>query len=98
MDLEGLLNANLALEKRIATDRALRKYFSSLWAKTESQKPEPITPSPPSDATAPTRDLTLTFPSEMCELLALAAEATGKTPAQILEESFIGYYVKKFNG
>jgi hypothetical protein len=98
MDLESLINANLALEKRIATDRALRKYFSAVWAKSESQKPQPPPVSVAPVAPGTTRELTLTFPAEMCELLALAAEATGKTPAQILEESFVGYYLKKSDG
>ena len=106
MDLEGLLNASLALEKRIATDRALRKYFAAIWGEVEARKsaekpvppplptpplPTPPLPTPPKSA----RELTLQFPAEMCEWLELAASSTGRTPAEILEECFVEHYLKK---
>ena len=96
MDIESLLNANLALEKRIATDRALRRYFSTVWGQAESRKEAPKSAAPGnSGLPEAARELTLRFPSEMCELLELAAKATGKTPAEILEECFVEAYLKK---
>ena len=99
MDLESLLNASLALEKRIATDRALRKYFSTIWAETNPKKAgEQSAPPNPPPVPGTVRELSLPFPAEMCELLELAANATGKTPSEILEECFVEHYLKKLNG
>ena len=96
MDIESLLNASLALEKRIATDRALRRYFSTVWGQAERQKEAPKSAAPNNTSVSgPARELTLRFPPEMCELLELAAKATGKTPAEILEECFVEAYLKK---
>lgn len=95
MDLEGLLNASLELERRIATDKMLRQCFSNLW-KENRRKPAPKSGSAAVAANSPAlRQLNLSFPAEMCELLELAANATGKTPSEILEESFVDYYLKK---
>ncbi|MBI4664288.1 MAG: hypothetical protein HY735_36290 [Verrucomicrobia bacterium] len=91
MDLEGLLNASLELEKRIATDKLLRQYFSSLWNHNGGKR-RPLNGS--GNAVRECwnlRRVTLDLPSEMCELLELASEATGKTPAEILEQSFVEY-------
>lgn len=96
MDLDSLLNASVALEKRIATDKLLRKYFAQLWKEPARSKLIPDhRPAPSAAADPKLRQLTFTFPSEMCELLALAAEATGKSPSEILEESFVEFYLKK---
>lgn len=98
MDLESLLNASLGLEKRIATDRALRKYFSTIWAESDPKQAGQKSAGP-GQAVGPgsVRELSLQFPAEMCELLELAANATGKTPSEILEECFVEHYLKKLN-
>ncbi|MBM3836023.1 MAG: hypothetical protein FJ403_22715 [Verrucomicrobia bacterium] len=95
MHLDNLLNAAVELEKRIATDQMLRRYFSTVWGKDSA----PTTvksklASPESKPSPETRDLTCTFPVKMCELLLLAANATGKTPTELLEESFAEYCAK----
>lgn len=94
MDLEGLLNASLELEKRIATDQMLRKYFSSVWKESRKKTVASSASKPSSANSSAHRQLTLSFPSEMCELLELAANATGKTPDEILEQSFVDYLKK----
>ncbi len=95
MDLDSLLNAHLSLERRIATDQALRRYLATLW-----QQSEP-TGARTAQATTPQANgkvrLTFDFPPEMCELLAVAARATGKSTAQILEESFADYFRDKID-
>ena len=97
MDLEGLLNASVQLEKRIATDKALRGYFSKLWKEEARRKPAAALSVPPADNGTNEQKVTLNFPPEMCELLELASGATGKTPSEILEESFVNYYLKKIS-
>jgi hypothetical protein len=91
MNLENLLNAAVELEKRIATDQMLRKYFSSVWGHSPSRatasKPAPATP----NEAGKSKELCFSFPVEMCEWLDVASSATGKTPTQLLEESFAEY-------
>jgi len=95
MDLEGLLNASLELEKRIARDKMLRQCFSKLW-KENRRKPSVPSSAASAGPNAPARQqVTLNFPPEMWELLELASNATGKTPSEILEESFVDYYLRK---
>jgi hypothetical protein len=91
MNLDNLLNAAVELEKRIATDQMLRKYFSSVWGHSPSRavesKPAPAT----QHETEKHKELCFTFPIEMCEWLDVASSATGKTRTQLLEESFAEY-------
>jgi hypothetical protein len=95
MDLEGLLNASLDLEKRIARDKMLRQCFSNLWKENRRKLPVASRAAAASASPSARRQMTLGFPSEMCELLELASSATGKTASEILEESFVDYYLKK---
>ena len=90
MDLENLLNAAVQLEKRIATDQKLRKYFSSVWGHGPSRTASKPVPAP-ADKTDKNQDLRFSFPIEMCEWLEVASRATGKTPTELLEESFAEY-------
>ena len=95
MDLESLLKANVELQKRIATDRVLRHHFSHLWQIAEEPTPAPTPAERPAKSAPTHHKLTLNFPREMCELLAREVERTGKTPDQILEDSFAEYYFRK---
>ena len=97
MDLEGLLNASLELEKRKATDQLLRKYFSSLWKNDGPKRPAPTSLKPGPSSHPGLCEVSVQFPPEMCELLEIAAKATGKTPSKILEESFVEFYLNKVN-
>ena len=97
MDLEGLLNASLELEKRKATDQLLRKYFSSLWKDGPAKRAIVHAPPKPTNDQSGFREITLHFPAEMCELLELASKSTGKTPSEILEMTFAEFYLKKVN-
>lgn len=90
MNVENLLQAAIELDKRIATDQLLRQYFSAVWGKRSVQVQSAPAPSDISEA-GNLRDITFSFPREMCELLEIGASATGKTPAQLLEESFAEY-------
>jgi hypothetical protein len=105
MNLEGLLNAGLELEKRIKTDRMMRRYLSTLWANANPGEPKRKQPHQPAHRSAneaaekpgAPRSFTVQFPPEMCELLQRAAQASGKSPDTLLEESFAEYYLKHFN-
>ena len=92
MDLDGLLKANIELQKRIATDRTLRRRLSMLWG-----DPDPVR-EPPKKAGVNGNDLqqlTFSLPVEMCVLLAREVERTGKTPSELIEKSFAEYYQRK---
>ena len=96
MDLGSLLKANVELQKRVATDRALRDYFSRIWSTFDHGDGfrETATRHAADDGGA--RKMTFYLPPEMCELLALEVEQTGKTPSQIMEDSFAQYYLRKY--
>lgn len=98
MELDGLLNASLELEKRIKTDRVLRQHLSSLWGRTSSRRSSRSTSSKSTQNPNGTKSVTFDLPDGMCELLELAATATGKSQAQILEESFAEYFQKHIDG
>ena len=92
MDLDGLLKANIELQKRIATDRALRRKLAMIEGagapSTQGFKPE--------SSTAPgLHKITFSLPVEMCGLLVEEAERAGKTPSEIIEKSFAEYYKRK---
>ena len=90
MDLDGLLKANIELQKRIATDRTLRRRFAELWGDAGGKSTKPAK----SHANG-TRQLTFSLPEEMCLLLAREVESTGKTPSELIEKSFAEYYQRK---
>jgi hypothetical protein len=94
--LDDLLNAAVQLEKRIESDRMLRACFSAIWNQTEAQKANRGKKHSATQA-SPGQSLTLTFSKEFCELLERTAKSTGKSPAEILEESFTEYYLKHFS-
>lgn len=95
MKLDDLLNAAVQLEKRIETDRMLRACFSAIWNDSDTGKKRDAAKAPTA-AGKSGRAVTLTFPAEFCELLEKTARSSGKSPAQLLEESFAEYYLKHF--
>jgi len=96
MDLDGLLNASLELEKRIKTDQILRQHLSPLLAKKDSSARHRSTRKNSDGSPGNPGSASFTLPAEMCELLDIAANATGKSQIQILEESFADYFQKHF--
>lgn len=98
MNLDGLLNASLELEKRIQTDRMLRRYLSNLWGRTSPGRSTRASNPPSTQNPEGSRSVTFNLPPEMCELLELASKATGKSQTAILEESFADYYLKHIDG
>lgn len=94
MKLEDLLNAAVQLEKRIETDRMLRACFSALWNDPGSGK-QPRAKAAETSSIS-TQSITLNFPTEFWNLVKKAAQTSGKSPAQLLEESFAEYYLKHF--
>ena len=95
MDLDSLLKANIELQKRIATDRLLRRRLTMLSGpSTASGENNKATHA----ATPGMRELTFTLPVEMCVLLAREVERTGKTPSALIEKCFADYYQRKHGG
>ena len=92
MDLDGLLKANIELQKRIAADRSLRRRLSQLWGDLGPTPPGAKGPSPKDHDV---RHLTFTLPIEMCVLLAREVERTGKTPSELIEKAFAEYCQRK---
>jgi hypothetical protein len=91
MDLANLLQASLDLEKRIATDQALRRCFNDLLnTKTSSAKAEARAKLP--EQVACVSEVKASFPLETCLLLESVAASAGKTTSQVLEEAFLHYY------
>ena len=86
MNLEHLLNAGLELEKRIARDQALRRCFSELWKKSNGQQLKGKTAE-----SNGVREFKLKLPLDVCELIESTATLTGKTPSQLVQESFALY-------
>lgn len=96
MKLEDLLNAAVQLEKRIETDRMLRACFSALWKEANAPQSSHVRKPASSAAASDKATLTLAFSKEFCDLLQSTARASGKTPSELLEESFAEYYLKHF--
>ena len=92
MDLDGLLKANIELQKRIATDRALRRKLGMIEGaavpSAQDSKAETST-------VAGKHKITFSLPVEMCVLLVEEAERAGKTPSEIIEKSFAEFYKRK---
>jgi hypothetical protein len=86
MDLTNLLQASLDLEKRIASDQALRRCFDQIW----NQKK--IDDRPASQSTGAVRKVIVTMPQEVGQLLDATAAKMGRTPGEILEEAFLLFY------
>lgn len=92
MDLDGLLKANIELQKRIATDRALRRKLAMI---ERAAGPSPQDSKPEASAAPGLHKITFSLPIEMCVLLVEEAERAGKTPSEIIERSFAEYYKRK---
>ena len=94
MKVENLLNAAVELEKRIAADRMLRSYFSRIWRSESGTRPKSNHTGSHSGGAQKNSEITLNVSPEMCKWLEVAVTSTGKTPAQLLEESFAEYCAK----
>ena len=92
MDLDGLLKANIELQKRIATDRILRQRLSVLWGESGPARENHKASNAKGNQI---QELTFSLPVEMCVLLASEVERTGKTPSELIEKSFAEYYQRK---
>ena len=94
MKVENLLNAAVELEKRIAADRRLRSYFSRIWSSEPATRPKSNHTGSQSSRAQKNSEITVRLSPEMYKWLEVAVTATGKTPAQLLEESLAEYCAK----
>ena len=94
MDLESLLNASLDLEKRIATDKALRRYFASVWKEELGHRKSGNT----TRGQNVPNSVSIAISAEIYELVDRVARQAGVPPAKILEESFLAYLSEKLRG